>query len=450
MSWKKWLLLGGAAAALAAAPTYTALILSGSSSGLVTIKPPASFTSYSLNLPTTPGTAGQTLTSQGGSAPMTWAASGLVVGTTGITSGTNGRLLYDHAGVLGEEASTALTINPSQITQGGATINQVLTWTGSVWGPAAGGGGLTIGTTPISGGTNGYVLEDVSGVLQNIGTKTADLLPAAATPSGTDTVLAHQTGTNTVGMKLSDLASFILSGFSGGISLTDGTTTLSSGTMTLTGGKISGTTFYNNGRNGTTIGRSALSSFAWINQGSSAVTDESPGPLIISFAANGATDNMHILSQPALTAPWTVTGEISTYQQNHNYVMNGICLYDSVSGQLIVFNIALNSVSVTRWSSLTSYASILFTYSITVPAPTIFLRIYHDGTSLHFLSSPTGSIADWTEWGAESATAFLGTITDVGLHADPNNQSGAADVPLKVAVWGFENVAGTGTNTTWP
>ena len=130
--------------------------------------------------------------------------------------------------------------------------------------------------------------------------------------------------------------------------------------------------------------------------------------------------------------------------------MNGICLYDSVSGQLIVFNIALNSVSVTRWSSLTSYASILFIYSITVPAPTIFLRIYHDGTSLHFLSSPTGSIADWTEWGAESATAFLGTITDVGLHADPNNQSGAADVPLKVAVWGFENVAGTGTNTTWP
>ena len=354
MPWKKWCLLGSAVIALAAAPTYSSLILSGASSGLVTLIPPASFSSYFFRLPTTPGTAGQVLTSQGGTAPMTWATGNLTVGTTPITSGSNGRLLYDNAGVLGEELSTALTLNANQITQGAATTGQVLAWNGSVWAPANGGGSgsLTIGTTAITGGTSGYVLENVSGVLQNIATETADALPAATTPSGTDTVLAHQSGTSTVAMTLSNLASFVTSG--GGVvtGLTDGTNT-ATGVVTLTGGKIAGATFANNGRNGTTIGRLPLASFStWLNQSASIAVDNAPGPLSLQFQAqSGDTIRALVVTVPG-TAPWTVTAQVNIGGQGGNNQQAGIVLTDT-GGKAIVFYLAAQSSS----SSISSSSS---------------------------------------------------------------------------------------------
>lgn len=100
------------------------LILSGNTSGAVTIAPQAAAGTFNFNLPTTAGTSGYVLTSGGGgSSPMTWtdpASLGidLDVGTTVITNGTTTRVLYDNAGVLGEYAisgsgSVAMTTSPS-------------------------------------------------------------------------------------------------------------------------------------------------------------------------------------------------------------------------------------------------------------------------------------------------------------------------------------------------
>lgn len=65
---------------------------------------------FNFNLPTTAGSSGQSLLSGGGgNSPMTWgapAAGSIIVGTTTITSGTSGRILYDNAGVLGEKVVT--------------------------------------------------------------------------------------------------------------------------------------------------------------------------------------------------------------------------------------------------------------------------------------------------------------------------------------------------------
>lgn len=78
---------------------------------------------YNFNLPTTAGTSAFVLTSAGGSGPMTWtsptvtinttactiggsctisASNSIVIGSSAISGGTNGRVLYDNAGTAGE------------------------------------------------------------------------------------------------------------------------------------------------------------------------------------------------------------------------------------------------------------------------------------------------------------------------------------------------------------
>jgi hypothetical protein len=81
---------GLALVAIAAAPTYTGLLLSGSSSGVVTIQPGAAAAgTYNYNLPTTAGSSGAPLLSGGGAAAaMTW---GSVLGTAAAANtGTSG------------------------------------------------------------------------------------------------------------------------------------------------------------------------------------------------------------------------------------------------------------------------------------------------------------------------------------------------------------------------
>lgn len=70
------------------------LTLRGSSSGVISVLPQAAAGTYNFNMPTTAGTAGQLLTSQGGAgAPMTWTNAGAgsvtsVATGAGLTGGT--------------------------------------------------------------------------------------------------------------------------------------------------------------------------------------------------------------------------------------------------------------------------------------------------------------------------------------------------------------------------
>ncbi len=81
------------------------LKMSGNTSGTVTLQPAAAAGTYTLTLPTTDGNSGEFLQTNG-SGVLTWAAasggSGITVGTTTITSGTNTRILYNNSGVVGE------------------------------------------------------------------------------------------------------------------------------------------------------------------------------------------------------------------------------------------------------------------------------------------------------------------------------------------------------------
>lgn len=88
--------LGGTGANFTATPTLGSsgttgtLSFTGSTSGTVTIQPQATAGTYNFNLPTTAGSAGQVLTSQGGGASaMTWTT----LGST-VNSGTQYQLAY--------------------------------------------------------------------------------------------------------------------------------------------------------------------------------------------------------------------------------------------------------------------------------------------------------------------------------------------------------------------
>lgn len=107
-----------------AGTTAGTLSLAGGTSGTITLQTAAAAGTYTLTLPTSDGNSGEVLTTDG-SGVLSWgtpAAAGLTVGTSTITSGTNTRILYNNAGVLGEYV-TASAATASAVAQRDASGN---------------------------------------------------------------------------------------------------------------------------------------------------------------------------------------------------------------------------------------------------------------------------------------------------------------------------------------
>ena len=129
---------GTATMALGVASTTSAALklYNSSSANSVSIASGNNTAAWTLTLPVDDGTSGQALTTDGsGNTTWTTIQSGLAVGTTAISGGTSGRILYDNAGVLGELATTGtgnvvLATSPSLTTPSlgaatATTINKV-------------------------------------------------------------------------------------------------------------------------------------------------------------------------------------------------------------------------------------------------------------------------------------------------------------------------------------
>lgn len=108
--------------------------LNSAAGGVIIVRYQTGGANWNFNMPVAAGSSGQSLLSGGGgTAAMTWGSPALVVGTSTITSGTSGRVLYDNAGVLGEMTTTgsgtvlALQTSPTLITPvlGAATITSL-------------------------------------------------------------------------------------------------------------------------------------------------------------------------------------------------------------------------------------------------------------------------------------------------------------------------------------
>lgn len=114
------------------------VVLTGTTSGAVTLSVADAAGAWTLKLPTGAGSSGQFLKTDGsGNTSWDTAGGGLTVGTTTITSGTSTRILYNNGGVLGEYTltgtGTTVVMQTAPTLTGPVTLNA-----------AVGSSGLTI------------------------------------------------------------------------------------------------------------------------------------------------------------------------------------------------------------------------------------------------------------------------------------------------------------------
>ena len=230
----------------------------------------------------------------------TWqsASSALVVGTSTITSGTSGQILYDNSGVVGEKATTGsgnvvLATSPTLVTPilGTPTSITLTNATGlpiagisatgtpssatflrgdGSWASPAAASGLTVGTTTITGGTNGRVLYDNSGIvgeLANTGTGNNVLAtsPTLVTPNlGTPSAV---TLTNATGLPLTTGVTGTLPTGNGGTNLTTFTAANNAIYSTSASALTAGTLPIAAGGTGATTASAALSNLGGVSTG---------------------------------------------------------------------------------------------------------------------------------------------------------------------------------------
>ena len=166
----------------------SAIVIAGDTSGTVTLQAPAVSGSTVLTLPNTSGdlvsaTSTTTFTNKsisGSTNTLTNVPASALTGTVGATNGGTGLTSYSTGDIVYASATNTL----SKLTAG--TNGYVLTLTAGVPSWAAGGGGLTIGTTSISGGTTGRLLYDNAGVVGELAS-----VPVANGGTGAATLTAN-------------------------------------------------------------------------------------------------------------------------------------------------------------------------------------------------------------------------------------------------------------------
>lgn len=198
-----------------ASSTTGAIVLNNASNNkTTTIQSATTSTTWTMTLPTSAGTNAQVLQTDG-SGNTSWVAQtggggSLTVGTTTISNGSSGRILYDQAGVLGEAATTGtnlvvLSNSPTLVTPilGAATATTINSLT------------LTANTTgfAISGGTASKTLI-VNNSLTLVGTDNTTMTFAALSsqiPTANQIqydYVIYKSGSTTIAQKVSDGSTF--------------------------------------------------------------------------------------------------------------------------------------------------------------------------------------------------------------------------------------------------
>lgn len=216
------------------------ILLNGSNSGTVTVKPQASAGTFNFNLPTTAGTSGQPLISGGGSStPMSW---GTLSGNTSIFATATGALTNGHcvsidgsgnfidaggACTTGGGGGTVASATGGEFggyTSTGNTISGLPNFTFSAAALTVGVAGSTQGSIAISGSTSNAVTLAVQAAAGNYNFN----LPQTAGTSGQPLLSA---GGGSSPMTFGTLG--VAGGGSGAVTLTNHAVVLGQGTSAV-------------------------------------------------------------------------------------------------------------------------------------------------------------------------------------------------------------------------
>jgi hypothetical protein len=329
----------------------------------------------------------------------------ITVGSTTISGGTTGRVLYDNAGVLGE-LSPSVTINGTTCTLAGScTVTAAAT-------------GVTVGTTTVGGGTSGYLLYNNGGTLGNTAVSALTISLTQLPSLLANQLLGSLTATTPSGLSVpSCSAATSALTWTSGVGFGCNTITPGSGTVTSVALTMPGVF---------SVGGSPVTS-----SGTLAVTASGTSGGVPYFSASNTmassaalTANLPVIGGGAGAAP-TVgarSGNTTTFGTTSGSLTNGNLTKADASGNIVDGGVAASAV-LTSSSTLTDTKCLTWDSTTSVVAQTVDF---------------TPGWSSWTLTTAKTKVGGGGSFT-AGL------QIGGSDVTSCNAI----SVSGaTNTNTT--
>ena len=172
-------------------------------------------------------------------------------------------------------------------------------------------------------------------------------------------------------------------------------------------------------------------SYAWINQGSSSIRDDTDS-VVLAGAATGSGANLALRKKSAPSAPYTITAYMLPTILAKDFHSYGLHFRQSSDGKLHVLDVLEGTVlRSTKFASPTSFSADYQTFPLSDVVR--WLRIEDDNTDRVLYVSADG--VDWLEIHRIGRTDYL-TADEVGFHVGTENSATPNLAPiLRVQSW---------------
>lgn len=164
--------------------------------------------------------------------------------------------------------------------------------------------------------------------------------------------------------------------------------------------------------------------FAWVNQGTSSIRDDTDSVVLIGGAA-GAGANIAVRVKTAPTPPYTITTYMEAIQVTKPLIGYGVCFRESGTGEIHAFHVigdgstpSQNRLMSSQWASATG--GVVHYQTLYTEWPVRWFRIADDGVNRICSISRDG--IDWLQIHSVARTDFL-TANQVGFQVSVENSA---------------------------
>jgi len=167
-----------------------------------------------------------------------------------------------------------------------------------------------------------------------------------------------------------------------------------------------------------------LSSFTWVNQGTSATASNTPFGIAIRDNTGTSGANFRLLDQSApATTPWTLYARLTPFPgPGGANSQAALILRNSSSGNLFIVGALAyspGSFIIQHWDSPTSFSSTIMNVSLRLSFP-LWISVTNDGLNISVRLSPDGFTWDEPVY-TEALGSYLGTADRIGFGIQLNN-----------------------------